>query len=52
LNAGLDLTRCKSELALENALPRQQLIALESQGRMLCVSGSWAVSDGSVSTTL
>ncbi len=31
LNAGLDLTRCKSELVLENALLRQQLIVLERQ---------------------
>ncbi len=29
LNAALDLTRCKSELVLENALLRQQLIVLE-----------------------
>ena len=29
LNAGLDLTRCKSELVLENALLRQQLLVLE-----------------------
>ena len=31
LNAGLDLTRCKSEIVLENALLRQQLIVLERQ---------------------
>jgi putative transposase len=29
LNAVLDLTRTKSELVLENALPRQQLIVLQ-----------------------
>ena len=29
LNAGLDLTRCRSELVMENALLRQQLIVLE-----------------------
>jgi len=29
LNAGLDLTRCKSEIVLENALLRQQLIVHE-----------------------
>jgi len=29
LNVGLDLTRCKSALVLENALLRQQLIVLE-----------------------
>jgi len=31
LNAALDLTRCKSELLMENALLRQQLIVLERQ---------------------
>jgi len=29
LNAALDFTRCRSELVMENALLRQQLIALE-----------------------
>ena len=31
LNAALDLTRCRSELVMENALLRQQLIVLERQ---------------------
>ena len=33
LNAALDLTRCGSELVMENALLRQQLIVLERQIR-------------------
>ena len=33
LNAALDLTRCRSELVMENALLRQQLIVLERQIR-------------------
>jgi len=33
VNAALDLTRCKSELVLVNALLRQQLTVLEHQIR-------------------